>query len=64
MTNEHPEESNDNRTELVITRRPGESVWLETLDGKIRITQLTRWRLKIEAPRSVIVIRDDATSES
>jgi hypothetical protein len=33
---------------------------LQTLDGLVRITQLTRWRLAIEAPRSVIVRRTNA----
>jgi sRNA-binding carbon storage regulator CsrA len=52
-------ESSEDRTELVITRRPGQSLWLRTASGEIKITQLARWRLSIEAPRDVTVVRSE-----
>ena len=55
----------NNRSQLVLTRRPGQSIVIETLDGQIRVTQLTRWRIAIEAPATVVVRRtndDDAPS--
>ena len=54
-------EDKEDRKELVITRKPGEAVWLDTRGGSIKITQLARWRLAIQAPPEVIVSREDRT---
>lgn len=55
-------DTSEDRAELVLTRRPGESVWLETRNGLIKITQLARWRMAIQAPRDVVVSREEARS--
>jgi hypothetical protein len=52
-------DTSEDRTELVITRRPGQSLWLNTASGEIKITQLARWRLAIEAPKDVTVLRSE-----
>ncbi len=48
---------------LVITRYPGESVWLQTSDGPIRVEFIEhrtshQIRLGFDAPREVVIYRD------
>ena len=61
MEGDQRDQPTGNRSQLVITRRPGQSVIIETDDGLIRITQLSRWRIAIEAPATVTVSRAEPT---
>jgi carbon storage regulator CsrA len=52
---------------LVLGRQTGERIYLETSDGPIWITIINtergRCRLGVEAPRTVIVMREELLSD-
>ena len=50
-------------TELVLTRRPGQAILLWTRSGLIRIKQLTRGRVSIQAPSDVKILREEVAEE-
>ena len=56
MTGGEPQEE-----PLIFGLRPGEAIVIETSDGTIRVVQLPRWRLSIQAPESVDVLRVELT---
>ncbi|HEX5369771.1 MAG TPA: carbon storage regulator [Dehalococcoidia bacterium] len=44
---------------LVLTRNAGESVVLNTASGRVRVRVLDHGRLAIEAPKDVLILREE-----
>ena len=50
-------------TDLIVTRRPGQSLLIRTLNGLIRITRLRRNRLSIQSPKDVVILREELAED-